>query len=98
MDRRSNTVVLHVAEMLDLGHAHAIIRQILSAPADASIVIEFGSLAQCRLTALSLLAEAIGRRGGPVSVRGLARHDIRILRYLGISLPTPGEQGPSDEA
>jgi hypothetical protein len=56
---------------------------------DRAVVIELAPRVECDLVALSFIAQAIERRGVPVSMRGLSGHDMRILRYLGLSFPSP---------
>lgn len=96
MKQTMNPLVFRVDGLLDLKQANEVARRLRSAPSGAEIVIEFAPSARCGLVPLSLVAEAIIRHERPVSVRGLAQHDIRFLRYLGVQLPSKDESGPRD--
>jgi hypothetical protein len=45
---------------------------------------------------VTVLAQALQRRRGKVSVRGLRQHHLRLLRYLGIDPRV--DLGPGDDA
>lgn len=92
---QAEPLILRVDGLLDLEHARKIVRRLQSALVGVEVVIEFSPRVQCALVPLSLIAEAIARRGSPVAVRGLSQHDIRILRYLGVTLPSKYESGSS---
>jgi hypothetical protein len=92
---QTEPLILRVDGLLDLEHAREIVRRLQSAPDDVEVVIEFSPRIQCAVVPLSLVAEAIAHRGSPVAVRGLSHHDIRILRYLGVTLPSKDEPASS---
>jgi len=96
MDQTAHPLILRVDGLLDLEHAHEVVRRLQSAPTGAEVVIEFSPWFQCGLVPLSLVAEAITSRGSPVEVRGLSQHDVRILRYLGVAFPSKDDPGAPD--
>jgi hypothetical protein len=91
MNETKGTLVIKVDGLLDVAHARDVIRRIRCAVPERDVVIEFGTRAACDVVALSMVASAIRSPGARVSVRGLAEHEHRILRYLGMAvLAKPG--------
>ena len=77
--------VVTVDGVLDLRRAHDLTHEVLSVPEGEEVLIVFSPEARCELAALSLFADAVTKRHGGIAVRGLAAHDLRVLRYLGVS-------------
>lgn len=85
--------IIVISGFLDAAAAAAVVQELRRADhPERSVVIEFGARAKCDLVALSSMAEAISRLAVRVTVRGLSGHDVRILRYLGVSLPGEPEE------
>jgi hypothetical protein len=62
------------------------------APAGDHLVIDFGAARECQDLGLAALARALSARGDRVMLRGLNRHQVRLLRYFGVEAepPPPG--------
>ena len=91
---RSDTepLIIRIDRRLDVPTAAGVVERFRSAARERELVLEFAPTVECDMVALSFIAEAIARRGIPVSVRGLSGHDFRILRYLGMPLPGGPEE------
>jgi hypothetical protein len=87
MPDATKALVIRIDGLLDVATAQDVICRLRRAGPECDAAIEFGTRAECDVVALSMLAEAIGCPGFRVSLRGLAEHEHRILRYLGVALP-----------
>lgn len=83
----SSALTIRIDGVLDICTAARVVERLRLAREGIEVVIDLAPSVQCDLVALSYIAEAIGRRATPVSVRGLSGHDTRILQYLGVELP-----------
>ena len=92
MADRAQPLIIRIDGFLDVSTAADVVRRLVETGRERAVLIEFGARAKCDLIALSFVAEAISRRGTPVSVHGLSGHDLRILRYLGVSFPVEPEE------
>jgi hypothetical protein len=81
-------LTIRIDRRLDVATAREVAERVRVAARERDVVIEFSLRVQCELVALSFLADVIEQRGSPVFVRGLSGHDVRILEYLGVSLPS----------
>jgi hypothetical protein len=96
MNETTGALVIKVDGLLDVATARDLILRIRCAVPERDVVIEFGTRAACDVVALSMVAGAIRSPGARVSVRGLAEHEHRILRYLGVPVPVKPGIEPGD--
>ena len=89
--------IIGILGFLDAATAADVVHRLRRVDPERAVVIEFAAGTKCDLVALSLVAEEIARLPVPVSVRGLSGHDFRILRYLGVSLPSEPPRPPEWE-
>ena len=94
MPESTEPLIIRIDGRLDVPTARAVVERLRFASQEREVVVEFAPSVECDMVALSYVAVAIARRGIPVSVRGLSGHDLRILRYLGVSLPGEPEKSP----
>jgi hypothetical protein len=86
--------VLRVEGVLDLEAARALAARIRSA--DGALRVDLTRVSVFHDFGVTVVAQALQRRRGRASVRGLRQHHLRLLRYLGID---PGvDLGPEDDA
>jgi hypothetical protein len=96
MDEHLQQFVIRVEALRELAQARDIVRRIRLAPPSTEVVLEFDPYAPYQLVPLSIVAEAIESLGTRVTVTGLSRQDTRILRYLGVSLPSKDDSERMD--
>ena len=85
MDDGHRTIELRAEGVFDPPAARELARRVSEADALATLVIDMAGATRCDACALALLASAVGTRTAAVSVRGLRRHDRRVLEYLGLA-------------
>jgi anti-anti-sigma regulatory factor len=79
--------VWRVDAVLDLAAARALQVALSGASAGAVICLDFTGVRAFEDAALSVLAVGLrGCRAARVAVRGLGRHQARLMRYLGLDL------------
>jgi hypothetical protein len=88
---------IHVDGVFDPSAARSIAARIAVVPAGAFLVVDFTKVVEFQDSAAAPLAQALADRT-VVTVRGLGRHHLRVLRYLGtrfVEVTRPGSE-PSD--
>ena len=79
-------LVIQIEGALDHGAAARIARCLCELPAAAPLVIDFSRVDDLPDVGVAEVArELVGHAG--VAVRGLGRHQLRLLRYCGLNLP-----------
>jgi hypothetical protein len=89
-------ILIRVDGLPDVASAAEVVSQLGEAGLAAEVRIEFGPKADCHLVPLALVGDAIARRGAPVRIDGLSQHQLRVLRYLGVTLLYGATAEPSD--
>ena len=79
-------IAIRLAGTFDGAAAKRLCGRLRELPPDADVVVDFGAVRDVDDHGLVLVAGAIGDRPGSVAVRGLGRHQERILRYVGVDL------------
>jgi threonine dehydrogenase-like Zn-dependent dehydrogenase len=81
----ASNVLLQVDEDVGLAAARRIAER-LDGHATCDVCLDFSGTRAMAPGALGVIAEALTRHSGAVSVLGLSRTDERILEYLGVRL------------
>jgi anti-anti-sigma regulatory factor len=87
--------VLQVEGVLDLQAARELAARI-AASGDAVLRVDLTRVREFHDFGVTVLAQALQRRRGKISVRGLRQHHLRLLRYLGIDPQV--DLRPSDDS
>jgi hypothetical protein len=66
-------------------------------PKDGSLVLDFSAVRDCQDFGLAAVASALAARDR-LEVRGLTRHQERMLRYFGVELERPKTLDPAGKA
>jgi hypothetical protein len=64
-------------------------------PAAAPLVIDFSLVNEIEDLTVTAVARELARRGA-VQLRGLGRHQLRLLRYCGLDLGARSDRGDGD--
>lgn len=76
-------LVFRIRGAFDPEAAAMLCAEVCAAPAGTRVVIDFSGATEISIPGLGVLASALGPPGGHwVTVRGLARHHVRLLEYL----------------
>ncbi|WP_242346688.1 STAS domain-containing protein [Anaeromyxobacter terrae] len=67
-------------------------------PSGDELVVDFSQVRDCQDFGLAAVASDLAQRGARLQVRGLTRHQQRMLRYFGLDLPLPRELHGEEEA
>jgi len=62
-------------------------------PPQEPLVVDFTGVRECQDLGLAAVAQGLSSRGEHLAVRGLTRHQERMLRYCGVALEHGGEPG-----
>ena len=81
-------VVIHIDGNFDASAASRLSGWIVEVPSGQPLVLDFTQVKTCEPFGLAAVARDLAARN-PVVVRGLTRHDERMLRYLGVKLGEP---------
>jgi hypothetical protein len=73
---------IHVDGVFDPAAARAVAGQISSVPASTAVIVNFTNVVQFHDSAVAPLAQALAEHS-LVTLRGMGRHQLRLLRYLG---------------
>ncbi len=76
---------IHLEGVFDERSAERLSELLRVAPEGAPISVDLSKIRQFHGRGLALLAGAIAARPQPLDVRGLGRHESRLLRYLGFA-------------
>jgi hypothetical protein len=87
-------VVVRVDGTFDAKAASRLSGWLAEIPLDATLVLDFGAVRDCQDLGLAAVARDLAARDG-LAVRGLTRHQERMLRYLGVDLAR-AEDGAGD--
>lgn len=79
-------VVIHLDGNLDAGAAGRLAGWLVEVPTHQPLVLDFARVRICEESGLATVARHLAARER-VAVRGLTRHQERVLRYLGMTLP-----------
>ena len=96
MANEPEQILIRVDGLPDAASAAEVVSQIEGAGSSTEVCIVFGPRADCHLVPLALVGDAIARRGAPVRIDGLSQHQLRVLRYLGVTLLYGAIAEPSD--
>ncbi len=81
----SRTQVIEVSGKFDLDAAERVARAVADADPSSRIVVDLGRVREVQDFGLAVLARVLASdRSRRVFVRGLGRHQLRLLGYLGI--------------
>jgi hypothetical protein len=83
-------LVVSLTEDFGIEEAWRVTRQIEGAIAGRAVLLDFTACQNPDIFAVTLLACAVEREGGALQARGLTRHDLRILEYVGLALGAAG--------
>ena len=96
MANEPEQIIIRVEGLPDVASAAAVVSRLGGADPAALVRIVFGAKADCHLVPLALVGDAITRRGTPVQIEGLSQHHLRVLRYLGVTMPDGAGAEPID--
>jgi hypothetical protein len=82
--------------VFDVNAARRLARDLEAMPPAEHVDIEFGGVTLWHDCAVAILAKLLAERGEVVELRGLGRHHLRLLRYLGSGAARDPQRG-SDE-
>jgi STAS domain len=80
---RQMPIEIELLGVLDLASANRIVEDVQRAGADAEIRVDLSFVREIHDDALAVVSGALSRAGARASIRGLRRHQLRLLRYLG---------------
>jgi anti-anti-sigma regulatory factor len=83
-------VVIRIDGTFDAKAASRLAGWLVEVPREESLVLDFTQVRRCEDFGLASVADDLGARGHLV-VRGLTRHQERMLRYLGVELDKVAE-------
>jgi hypothetical protein len=81
-------VVIRVAGTFDSTEAGRLAGWLREVPAHEPLVVDFGGVGHVHDFGLAAIAEELAGRDG-VTVRGLSRHQEKLLRYFGVEVRVP---------
>lgn len=92
-------VVIRIDGTFDARAASRLAGWLVEVPREEALILDFTQVRRCEDFGLASVADDLGARGHLV-VRGLTRHQERMLRYLGVELEKAGEEAllPGEEA
>ncbi len=67
-------------------------------PSSDALVVDFSQVRDCQDFGLAAVARDLAQRGDRLQLRGLTRHQQRMLRYFGLDLRLHGELHEEEEA
>lgn len=82
-------LVLEMAGTFDVPAARQLARALASADRGREVLIDLTRVREFHDFGLLVLAQALQGRSDPATVRGLTRHQLRLLGYLGLDRLTP---------
>jgi anti-anti-sigma regulatory factor len=85
-------VVIRIDGTFDAKAASRLAGWLVEVPSDDSLVLDFTQVRACEDFELASLANHLAARVH-LLVRGLTRHQERMLRYLGVELKVEGARG-----
>lgn len=92
-------VVIRIDGTFDAKAASRLAGWLVEVPHEEVLVLDFTQVRRCEDFGLASVADDLGTRGHLV-VRGLTRHQERMLRYLGVELDrvADGDDAPGEDA
>jgi hypothetical protein len=90
-------VVVRVDGTFDAKAASRLSGWLAEIPVDAALVVDFAAVRECQDLGLAAVARDLAAREG-LAVRGLTRHQERMLRYLGVDLARGEDLAAGDRA
>jgi anti-anti-sigma regulatory factor len=97
MREEAGGLVIRIEGRLDRLAAGRIARALGDVPSAAPLVVDFSRVEDLSDAGVAELANHLARRPG-VAVRGLGRHQLRLLRYCGFQPPAEPLETDADEA
>jgi hypothetical protein len=76
--------VVQVEATFDMAAAERVRQLVGTADDSAELQVDLTRVRDFEDRAIAILGDALVGARGPVSVRGLGRHQVRMLRYLGV--------------
>jgi len=76
--------VIRIEGTFDLPAARRVAEALVSARGDEAVEVDLTRVREFHDFGVAVLAQALAAGRARVSVRGLQRHHVRLLRYLGI--------------
>jgi hypothetical protein len=85
-------IVLRPEGIFDVPAAWRLREAIATYAPTSNVTLDFGGLRECHDFALAALLQSVASTAGPrLSIRGLCRHQERLLRYLGVDASVGGQ-------
>ena len=84
-ERDGERVVVRLAGIFDRASAWKL-RGLIEADSTGELLLDFAHVRDLSDLGLAVLAHGLTQRGGRVLFRGLRQHQIRILRYCGVTM------------
>jgi hypothetical protein len=78
-------LVIRVEGTFDSTEASRLAGWLREVPVDEALVVDFGGTRHCHDFGLAAIANELGGRS-QVTVRGISRHQEKLLRYFGVEL------------
>jgi len=94
-DTGKNARVIRLEGTFDLPAARRVADAVAAARTDEELEVDLTAIREFHDFGVAVLAQALAKGRAKVSVRGLRRHHVRLLRYLGID--SRADLGPPDE-
>jgi anti-anti-sigma regulatory factor len=95
-DDPSRARLIRIEGTFDLPAARQVAEALVAARADETVEVDLTGVREFHDFGVAVLAQALAAGRARVSVRGLRRHHVRLLRYLGID--ARADLGPENDA
>lgn len=82
--------VVRVNGVFDMQAAERLARWLAEIPKESPVTVDFTKVNDCHDFGIAAVAGGLQNRGEHLDVRGLTRHQARLLRYLGVYLAEVG--------
>ncbi len=86
MRGEGGALVIRLAGTFDAKAATRLAGWLGEVPSGDDLVVDFTQVRDCQDFSLASVARSLAARGAHVQVRGLTRHQERMLRYFGVEL------------
>ncbi|MFO0584923.1 MAG: STAS domain-containing protein [Anaeromyxobacter sp.] len=95
-DQGKTSRVIRLDGTFDLPAARRVADAVIAARPEEQLEVDLTGVREFHDFGVAVLAQALAKGRGKVAVRGLRRHHVRLLRYLGID--SRADLGPLDES
>lgn len=92
----SAELLLRMEGTFDVPAAWRVRDQVAKAPKSARVIVDFSRVPHCHEFALAVLFTALATLQRGVEMRGLSKHHLTLLRYLGFNDQRVSSAGASD--